>query len=577
MPRISVLGFLSILWICWAPAAMADVVDLTIELEQQPSPRLHVTIDATTSPTGFTRFTLADEWGGNTSFGREVRKLRVSVPDGDGWKRLNVKNEPAHVWEVQYPPDKRIRVQYDLVSTIRQVTSNTDTYYRPIIAADLVHFIGHTALAIPEHLATTKRHTFRVRWRGFSEAGWRVASSFNVGDFDFEYHGLANDFVHSVFLAGPSLRTSERKVGEGRVAFALAGKDWGFNDRELIKLATRVIGSEQNFFGSHQPPYYVVTLIPVGTYSPNRATVGGTGLAQSFALFMTPKIELSGEQGNRVTYLLAHEHFHHYNGGLVQPTEPEELVYWFTEGFTDFYTRHLLWRAGLFTLEEYVDNLNEKLRDLHTSPVRDASNERIRDGFWTDPNLHKLPYLRGDILAVLLDLEIRRVSDGKRSVHDLMRELVNEGAADRTLTFTNEDLIRRVEKYTSAEYAERYASWIEEGKLPHIHLDLFSPCLKGKSKPIGEFDLGFDFEASRQLGRVRKVRKGSAAWHAGLRDGQKLAGWSVTVGDVSKPAELTIQGDNAASYKTIRYIPQKDAVLVPQFRIADPARCADVL
>lgn len=564
-------------WTCGAGTAHAETVDVSVALKTEPSPRLHITIDATTSPTGTTRFMLADQWGGNTHFEREVRKLRVSTPDGDGWKRLPVKNEPAHVWSVQHPPDKRIRVEYDLVSTIREVTSNTDTYYRPIITAERVHFIGHAGLAIPEHLATTVRHDFRVHWKGFANVGWKVGCSFNVGDFDFEYHGLANDFVHSVFIAGPRLRISERKVGSGRVAFALAGSDWGFNDNQLIQLASRIIGSEQNFFGAHQPPYYVVTLIPVGTYSKQRATVGGTGLAQSFALFMTPKIEISGEQGRRVTYLLAHEHFHHYNGGIVQPSEPEELVYWFTEGFTDYYTRHLLLRAGLYSLDDYVADLNEKLRDLHTSPVRDAPNAQIGTSFWSNHDLHRLPYLRGDILAVMLDTEIRRASDGKRSLHSLMRELVSEGAADRTKTYTNEDLIAKVAKYTSDEYAARYASWVEEGKVPHIPLNLLAPCLKGRTKGVGPFDIGFDFDASRRVGRVVDVRKGSAAWKAGLRNGQKLMGWSVTYGAVDKPAELTIQGESPGSFRTIRYIPQRDAVPVPQFEISKPTRCSEVL
>ncbi|MCJ7617326.1 MAG: hypothetical protein MUO43_12405 [Desulfobacterales bacterium] len=61
-------------------------------------------------------------------------------------------------------------------------------------------------------------------------------------------------------------------------------------------------------------------------------------------------------------YLFAHELFHTWNTGKLGVRQnPEQLIYWFSEGFTGYYARLLLLRAGLITIEEYVSDYNDKL------------------------------------------------------------------------------------------------------------------------------------------------------------------------------------------------------------------------
>src|SRR5262249_11067794 len=197
--------------------------------------------------------------------------------------------------------------------------------------------------------------------------------------------------------------------------------------------------------------------------------LGGTGLTSSFALEMTPDTPLFGDFGQRLNIagLLAHEMFHEWNGHTIVPLDPEELCYWFTEGFTDFYTRRLLYRNSFITTDEYVRGANKKLSDLWTSRVRNAPNVRIQADFWKDPAVKRLPYLRGDVVAMMLDAAIRERSNGKKSLDDLMRELVHEGRTAQA-RITPDNLLARFAQWAGDSTAARVRAIVVDGATPAL-------------------------------------------------------------------------------------------------------------
>ena len=93
----------------------------------------------------------------------------------------------------------------------------------------------------------------------------------------------------------------------------------------------------------------------------------------------------------------------------------------------------------------------------------------------------------------------------------------------------------------------------------------------------GRLGSGFDFEASRAAGKVVGVKKGSQAWNAGLRNDQSLLGWSVTYGQSDVPVKLTIK-NKIHTEQVLRYLPQADAIDIPQFSApAKPKDCDQIL
>jgi predicted metalloprotease with PDZ domain len=81
---------------------------------------------------------------------------------------------------------------------------------------------------------------------------------------------------------------------------------------------------------------------------------------------------------------------------------------------------------------------------------------------------------------------------------------------------------------------------------------------------IGKFELGFDRSSiTSDAKQVVGVKPDSEAYKAGLRDGQKLLGWSIYNGDPMKQVRLTIKTDNGKQVLT--YYAQGPKTPIQQF------------
>ena len=60
--------------------------------------------------------------------------------------------------------------------------------------------------------------------------------------------------------------------------------------------------------------------------------------------------------------------------------------YWFSEGFTDYYARALMVRAGVISTTEFVAQWNEMLAAYAGSPARTMSGKQAAAAFWEDPH-----------------------------------------------------------------------------------------------------------------------------------------------------------------------------------------------
>ena len=89
----------------------------------------------------------------------------------------------------------------------------------------------------------------------------------------------------------------------------------------------------------------------------------------------------------------------------------------------DYYTNKNIAKYSVYELDKgyYLDKINEIIRLLYTSPVKEAPNSEINyDNFWKSRDYEKLPYRRGALLAFYLDYKIKKDSNGLQSLDDLM-------------------------------------------------------------------------------------------------------------------------------------------------------------
>jgi predicted metalloprotease with PDZ domain len=105
---------------------------------------------------------------------------------------------------------------------------------------------------------------------------------------------------------------------------------------------------------------------------------------------------------------------------------------WVMEGVTSYYDRYTLRRAGLQPVKRYMEKLAEEWGKLLAIPGRKKQSiEESSFDAWVKlyrPDENSVNstvsyYLKGGLVALCLDLEIRRRTAGTRSLDDVMRSL----------------------------------------------------------------------------------------------------------------------------------------------------------
>ncbi len=139
--------------------------------------------------------------------------------------------------------------------------------------------------------------------------------------------------------------------------------------------------------------------------------------------------------------LCAHEYFHLWCGKRLQPRrfipfdyaqENYTSLLWFFEGATSYYDSLLVCRAGLMRPDRYLARLGETISDLESTPGRkvlplaEASELAWIKHYRPDENTLNSAvsyYVKGEVVSALLDLTIRDVTRGERSLDDVLRLL----------------------------------------------------------------------------------------------------------------------------------------------------------
>jgi predicted metalloprotease with PDZ domain len=470
-------------------------------------------------------------------------------------------------WRLSHAPGAELTATFEISPTDSRRTEDHRDRYLPILEPRLMHLIGSHALPLPAHVDEQAEGAIELAWSGFDEAGWSVLSSHGEGSEPRVVARTPAAFRSAVFLAGDWM-VFERDVHGHPLAIAVFGDDWATSLTEFADLAARIVTAQREFFSDFERPYYLISLLPSGERRPGSVSMGGTGLSDSFALFLQRGSALDGRpsQGMSIPWLLAHEMFHDWNGHAISLAQPERLGYWFSEGFTDFYARRLLLRMGFLSPEEHAASWNDRFGEYAANPARNAPAARIEEGFWSDPDLGKLPYHRGDVVALLVDHRIRAASGGARSLDDLMRELVKRSRAGAQ-PYSVDQLLAAIGELAGPDCAEEVRRIVVDGETVVLPPDVGAPELVLERVELPGFDVGFDHESSMQSGRVTGVEPGSAAERAGLADGQRIAGWSVNFGDVDTPVRVRVREGEQGAEREIEYLPRGAGVLGYRFAL----------
>jgi predicted metalloprotease with PDZ domain len=532
-------------------AASAVSARSSLRVTVEPAGAVHrVSVTFAGDADGTTNILLPNEWGGQQELYKTIRNISVS-----NGATLADTDKPF-IKTVSHKPGQKITVSYEIAQDFTGPPKNA-VRYRPVTDTNYIHWIGNTVWVLPDWDDQIETD-ISIDWKGFPKA-WTIANSFGTSEKKQRFTAKLPELRSAIFVAG-DLRLSRTRAKGNDINVAIRGR-WQFTDNELAEMIRKVIETERDFFEDHSQRYYLVTLVPIEE-GPNAYSFGGTGLTDSFALFATPNATV-----DRLRGLLAHEYVHNWiPGKLGRMPEQEQSLYWFSEGFTEFYTYRLLLRGGLITRAEFVEAYNERIREYYMLPVRTATNERIVQDFWTDRNVQRLPYLRGFLFATNLDADIRRASNGKSSLDDAIRGLLL-ASRPTPLPLSLESLAARMSTYLGTDAMPALKKYLIDGELIAPYADALGDGISQEIIETSVFELGFDFDKFAKDRVVADINPDSAAYAAGLRNGQtRNGGVSIAFGDTTK--EIQVKVKEGSEEKTIKYFPvARERVPIPLFKL----------
>lgn len=325
----------------------------------------------------------------------------------------------------------------------------------------------------------------------------------------------------------------------------------GTIDTETLMKDTKTIVEEiQKMFGDTPPYDYYVFFLHLTDNS-----YGGLEHCNSCAMIFDRNGFFDRKKYIKLLALTSHEFFHTWNVKRIRPQELGPFNYyeevytkllWIAEGVTSYYDNLFLPRCGVINVEEYFEligndlALYDKIPGKSVMTVEEASFNAWVKLYRQNENSSNTTisyYLAGGIIMMALDLTIRKLTMGEKSLDDVYRQLWEMFKADGK--GINKDTFVSLCENTAGESLDEiwnYLSTPTPVKLDKYLEPFGIEIINEYSKPEYNHASWFGIFITPKTSTVFKVMAGSPSYEAGL---------------YAKDEILAINGMRVNNYNTI--------------------------
>jgi predicted metalloprotease with PDZ domain len=209
---------------------------------------------------------------------------------------------------------------------------------------------------------------------------------------------------------------------------------------------------------------------------------GGGGMEHAYSTVIDVGEERLKQDVTNAADYSAHEFFHAWNVKRIRPKSLEPVDYtreqysralWFSEGVTSTVADMIEMRSGLADDKHMLAHLASLIGGLQARSARlTQSAEESSLDTWLDayPNYRRADrsisyYGKGELLGFLIDLEMRRLTNGRRCLRDLF-QYMNQHYAQQGKYFDDSEGVRlALEELTGSDFRDffsRYVAGVEE-------------------------------------------------------------------------------------------------------------------
>ncbi|MDX1931337.1 MAG: PDZ domain-containing protein [Capsulimonadales bacterium] len=552
-------------------AAPPEQVRYSVAVADIPGKRFRVTVTAagvTDAKVAFALPAWSPGWYVITNADQNISG--VTATDGAN-KPLAVSHPERRTWEVETGGAKQVSLTYDLLAVDRDpdavgqgsLDPRKFGFFAPYLdetngfvpgPASLMYVVGGTAAPC--------RVTYRV------PAGWAIASANDPVEGDPTTFTAPN---YDVLADHPGelgkFERTERTIGGVPVSVILVGAE-GKETGRFVNACWKIAEAGLRVFGKAPFPRYLFHV----RFQDRSATMEGLEHLNGTVVSL-PRATLDPPDLSALS-LIAHEYVHAWNVKRIRPAALGPFDYskevrvrdlWWLEGVTDYYAPRLLVEAGLVNAEYWRAYISEIMTGVQANPARktvtlETASLKAWEG--RSEGFGGLSYYeKGLLVGLLLDAEMRKRTENRVGLDDLVRALL-EGTEKSGKGYADGEIERQATALTGTDFKSFFDRTIRSTEELDYDGILAGSGLQPEKTTIGLPEIGIETRTltlTEEGIKVRDVTAGGPAAKAGLRpddvithvDGKPIADVTGSVLGTREPGDslpVTVRRQN----RTIR-------------------------
>ncbi len=315
------------------------------------------------------------------------------------------------------------------------------------------------------------------------------------GDTDIYVVDNYMDLVDSpIMYAKPD--TAHLKVGNCDVLVSVYAPNGEKYAQSIAKDIFKTLEGQRKYLGGTLPVSKYAFIIYL--YEGMSGSGGSGALEHSNSSFYYLPVLPSKQLSNIIIDVAAHEFFHIVTPLTIHSEEIGNFDYqkpkmskhlWLYEGVTEYFAGHMQVYEGLITVEDYLQILQQKMKAAQNFNNDIAFTEMSKGVLDKYEDQYMNVYQKGALIGMSLDILLRKYSEGKTGLVDLMKMLGEKYGKNKS--FKDDELFDEITKMTYPEIGEFLKKYVG-GNAPLPLEQLFESVGINyiKSKKVKQFSLG---------------------------------------------------------------------------------------
>ncbi len=354
-------------------------------------------------------------------YATRVREISARTSTGSP---LTVEHAQKNRWRVDVHGASAVVVSYRVFCNERSVTTNSvsDDYAVLTGAATFITLADGTAR--PHDVWLELPAGWARSMTGLEPAADGAPNHYRAADFDTLVDSpivAGNPVVHDFDVDGSAHHLVE------------IGDVGDFDGARAARDVKKIVEAHEKLWGGLPFERYDFLLV---------FRQGGGGLEHGNSMLATTQSATTHTDTGYLRWLnfISHEYCHAFNVKRLRPVElgpfdyehePHTPSLWISEGLTSYFGELAVARAGLSTPQNVLASLSQKIGQLQNAPGRLVQTlEQASMDVWTSEGISGVNtnattsvsyYIKGQIVGFLLDANVRRATNGSKSLDDVMR------------------------------------------------------------------------------------------------------------------------------------------------------------